>query len=260
MKSMTAPTLRIQRVTTTLRNQVVERLRWAICEQQLPQGARLIERQLCEMLGVSRTLVREALRELEAEGLVTSVPHRGPSVAVLDRETAKGIYEVRAVLEALAGRLFVERATAEDRRRLVKAAAVLDRARDRGDIALQLRATAGFYEVLFAGARNEVIAATLRPLSGRIHMLRARSMATAGRKVESKREMDAIVAAAQGDDPDQAWASCLRHVQQAALCALQSFPDDIVPAAETKAPAHRAGKPAKPAAQSVDIKSSEGIP
>lgn len=220
---MTAPVLRIQRVTTTLRNQVVERLRWAICEQQFPQGSRLIERQLCEMLGVSRTLVREALRELEAEGLVTSVPHRGPSVAVLDRETAKSIYEVRAVLEALAGRLFVERATAEDRRRLVKAAAVLDRARERGDIAAHLNATMAFYEVLFAGARNEVIPATLRPLSGRIHMLRARSIASPGRQTESKQEMDAIVAGALSGDPAQAWAACLQHVQRAAERALESY-------------------------------------
>ncbi|MEJ1979135.1 MAG: GntR family transcriptional regulator [Acetobacteraceae bacterium] len=237
---MTDQPLRIERVTTTLRNQVVERLRWAICEQQFPPGARLIERQLCEMLGVSRTLIREALRELEAEGLVTSVPHRGPSVAVLDRETAKGIYEVRAVLEALAGRLFVERATGEDRRRLAKAAAALDRARERDDIAAQLGATARFYEILFAGARNDVIAATLRPLSGRIHMLRARSMARPGRRDESKREMDAILAATQSNDPQQAWDACLAHVQQAAARALQSFGEEAaLPTPRSLHPARR---------------------
>src|SRR5208282_2451097 len=108
---MRASGLLITRLPVPLRNRVVERLRVAIREQLLPEGSRLVERQLCEMLGVSRTLVREALRQLEAEGLVTIIPHRGPSVARLDRATVKGIYEVRGVLEALAGRLFVERAT-----------------------------------------------------------------------------------------------------------------------------------------------------
>jgi len=79
--------LLITRKPVPLRNEVIERLRSAICKQLLPQGSRLIERQLCEMLGVSRTLVREALRQLEAEGLVTIIPNRGPSVAVLDKGT-----------------------------------------------------------------------------------------------------------------------------------------------------------------------------
>ena len=105
----------------TLRTQVVDRLRTAICDQRLPQGSRLIERQLCELLGVSRTLVREALRQLEAEGFVVGNPRTGPSVARLDRETVRGIYEVRAALEALAGKLFVERATEADRLRLREA-------------------------------------------------------------------------------------------------------------------------------------------
>jgi len=223
---MRASGLLITRLPVPLRNRVVERLRLAIREQLLPEGSRLVERQLCEMLGVSRTLVREALRQLEAEGLVTIVPHRGPSVARLDRATVKGIYEVRGVLEALAGRLFVERATAADRRRLAEAFAGFERAHAAHDSAASLRETSRFYNVLFAGARNPVIPATLRPLSGRIHLLRARSFAMPGRKEESYREMKAILEAALGHHPQQAWSCCLLHVENAARYALNSFEDE----------------------------------
>jgi GntR family transcriptional regulator, trigonelline degradation regulator len=218
--------LLVKRDATPLRGRVVERLRMAICTQRLPQGSRLIERELCEMLGVSRTLVREALRQLEAEGLVTSIAHRGPSVAVLDRETAAGIYEVRAVLEALAGRLFVERAKPEHKERLKAALAAMMRAEEQGDIPRGLRGTGQFYEALFAGAGNDVIATTLRPLSGRIYLLRVRSMAMPGRREESLREMQAILDAALSSDPQSAWDACHRHVQTASACALQSFDEE----------------------------------
>jgi GntR family transcriptional regulator, trigonelline degradation regulator len=213
----------VKRNTTPLRSRVVERLRTAISTQHLLQGSRLVERELCEMLGVSRTLVREALRQLEAEGLVTSIAHRGPSVAVLDRDTAAGIYEVRAVLEALAGKLFVERAGPEHKQRLKTALAAMLRANEQGDIARGLRGTGQFYDALFAGARNDSIAAILRPLSGRIYLLRARSMAMPGRREESLREMQAILDAALSSDPQSAWDTCLRHVQNASAYALQSF-------------------------------------
>jgi len=215
--------LLIKRDTVPLRNKVVERLRSAICDQRLPQGSRLIERELCEMLGVSRTLVREALRQLEAEGLVTIIAHRGPAVAVLDRKTAASIYEVRAVLEALAGQLFVERAGEEHKRQLKSALAAMMDADHRGDAAGGLRGTAQFYEALFAGARNEVIAAILRPLGGRIHLLRARSLSMPGRRAESLWEMREILEAVQSNDANKAWEACFKHVQNASSWALQSF-------------------------------------
>jgi len=215
--------LLIKRDTVPLRNKVVERLRSAICDQRLPQGSRLIERELCSMLGVSRTLVREALRQLEAEGLVSIIAHRGPAVATLDRDTAASIYEVRAVLEALAGRLFVERATDEHKRRLKSALSTMIDADRRGDAAGGLRGTARFYDALFAGARNDVIAAILRPLGGRIHLLRARSMSMPGRRSESLREMRAILEAVLSNDAHKAWEACFKHVQNASLWALESF-------------------------------------
>src|ERR1700678_320881 len=89
---------RVLRPISTLRQQVIEGLRLCISDLTFRPGDRLIERELCEMLGVSRTLIREALSQLVAEGLVQIIPHKGPIVAVMTADEARGLYEVRAVL------------------------------------------------------------------------------------------------------------------------------------------------------------------
>src|SRR5712664_797102 len=86
----------------TLRHQVEHVLRQQIMSGRFAPGARLIERELCETLGVSRTSVREALRKLEAEKLVSSVPHKGPMVAVISRKEAAELYAIRGLMEGFA--------------------------------------------------------------------------------------------------------------------------------------------------------------
>jgi DNA-binding GntR family transcriptional regulator len=99
----------------------------------------------------------------------------------------------------------------------------MTQAHARNDIPAGLRGTAQFYEVLFAGAGNEVIAATLRPLSGRIYLLRARSMSFPGRRAEALQEMHEILDAALGENPVLAWDRCHMHVQNACRYAIQSL-------------------------------------
>src|SRR5262249_30143213 len=101
-----------------LRDQVVGNLRNAIINGQLAPGARLIERQMCELLGVSRTLVREALRQLEAEGWIRILPNRGPVVISMTPEEVRELYEVRAALEGIAAFRAAERVTPEQLDRL----------------------------------------------------------------------------------------------------------------------------------------------
>ena len=98
-------TLRIEDVPT-VRSMVAQKLREAIMSGTFKPGQRLVERELCEMTGVSRPSIREALRLLEADGLVTTVAHRGPVVSTISLEEAKQIYAARAVLEGFAGREF----------------------------------------------------------------------------------------------------------------------------------------------------------
>jgi DNA-binding GntR family transcriptional regulator len=109
-------------------------LRAAISAGQYLPGERLVERVLCERYGVSRTVVREALRHLEAEGLVTIVPNRGPVVTVLSYEDAAALFEVRAALEALASEAFADRATSEERDALRKSCDTVAEAFEEGSI------------------------------------------------------------------------------------------------------------------------------
>lgn len=75
---------RSQNTPTTVQSQTVDRLREAIVDQHFRPNDRLVESELCKQMGISRSLLREALRHLEGEKLVTTVPNRGPSVTAID--------------------------------------------------------------------------------------------------------------------------------------------------------------------------------
>ena len=107
-----------------IRDQIADILRSAIVKLEFEPGQVLVERNLCEMTQASRPSVREALRQLEAEGLVESHNGRGTIVRVISAEEAAQVYEVRAELEGLAARLFTERATGDQRAALVLTTAV----------------------------------------------------------------------------------------------------------------------------------------
>jgi DNA-binding transcriptional regulator YhcF (GntR family) len=94
-----------------VRDRAVDALRQAILDGVLEPGRRLTERELTGLTGMSRTFVREALRRLQAEGLVEQSPSRGLRVTLPTAEETEHIYEIRAELEQLAVRLFVGRAS-----------------------------------------------------------------------------------------------------------------------------------------------------
>lgn len=214
----------VVRSVATLRQQVIDGLRACISDLTFKPGDRLIERELCEMLGVSRTLVREALSQLVAEGLVQIIPHKGPIVSVMTADEARGLYEVRAVLEALAGRQFTERATDEQRVALKEAFNALALIRDmqgQEGIMLFLKQKARFYDVMLEGAGNPVLMEMLRLVHTRVMMLRATTLSQEGRLPQSYDEIATIVDAVMRHDADAAAAACKRHVEQAERLAVQ---------------------------------------
>jgi DNA-binding GntR family transcriptional regulator len=213
----------IIRPAATLRQQVIEGLRGCITDLTFRPGDRLVERELCEMLGVSRTLVREALSQLVAEGLVQNIPHKGPIVATIGLTEAKGLYEVRAQLEGLAGRRFTQHATPEQRAEL---AAVLEKLKAFGPdapILEFLKVKSGFYDILLAGAGNPVLTEMLRIIHTRVMMLRATTLGHPGRLKQSYDEISAIVEAVKHNDQEGAALACQRHVQQAERLALMTL-------------------------------------
>ncbi|WP_374653537.1 GntR family transcriptional regulator [Dongia sp.] len=212
--------LRVPRPNVTLRQQVLDVLRRAILDFHFKPGDRLIERELCEMVGVSRTSVREALRHLESEGLVENQPNRGPAVARVAPETALQFYEVREALEGLAARLFTARATVKQVQDLQAALDRLTAAFATQDKRLIIAETTGFYTVLLDGCGNDIIRNMIQSLQARIQFLRATSMSQPGRAPGSLAEMNAIVSAVCRRDPDAAAAAATEHVRRARDAAL----------------------------------------
>jgi DNA-binding GntR family transcriptional regulator len=196
---MSLPSLEIQRHAAPLRQQVLERLRAAIIAGQLAPGQRLIERELTEMTGVSRTVVREVLRQLESEGLVAIIPHKGPVVRELSANEARDLYTIRGALEGIAARLFVEHAGAVQMKQLSAALEVVVEAYRDGDAERILSTKNAFYAVLFEGAASEVLSGMLATLHARIWRWRALGLShparSAQRPGESIEGMKAIVAA-----------------------------------------------------------------
>ncbi|HXG28009.1 MAG TPA: GntR family transcriptional regulator [Nevskiales bacterium] len=223
--------LKIDRSVKTLRELTLEKMRDAIFRLYFKPGERLVERTLCDQLGVSRSVVREVLRHLEAEGLVETVPHQGPIVARLDADKTAQIYELRALLESHAARACAERADDATVARLGAAVERMAQAFAAGDSTGIREATTTFYEELFAGSGKAVAWDIVQSLNARINHLRAMTISTPGRYQASFAEIMEIYEAVKRRDPDAAYAASARHVQNAAAIAMRLLAE-IDPARE----------------------------
>lgn len=215
--------LRVTRDQPTLREMVLDKLRHAIMSFQLMPGDRLVERDLCDRLGVSRTSVREALRHLEAEGLVEHIGNRGPRVAVITLEDARDIYELRCVLESMVVQLFTQKANRRQMAELDQVWEALKETLREGDTHAIVAAVSDFYGVLYDGAGNRVAGQFLSQLQARINYLRATSMSQKERYRESFREMTRIVDAIKARDPVAAHEACVEHIRAASKTALAAL-------------------------------------
>jgi len=217
---------RIPREEISLRERATVALRTAILEGGFAPGQKLSERELCERLDVSRSCVRESLQHLQAEGLITLVPHRGPEVTTITPDEVRNIYAVRGSLETLAVRGFVTRATAAQKhalRRHVTALAEPAVARDRVAV-LNLKNL--FYDELIAGCGNPVAGQMLRQLNNRVTVLRRVSMGRPGRLPDTLKELDALVSAIEAGDEDGAARLCAEHIRQALANVLRNMGED----------------------------------
>jgi DNA-binding GntR family transcriptional regulator len=212
-------TLRIEDVPT-VRAIVAQKLREAIMSGTLKPGQRLVERELCEMMGVSRPSIREALRHLEADGLVNTVPHRGPVVSTISLEEARQLYDARAVLEGFAGRECARLRDPDVVHRIGDALTRLKAAAAKQDLVGCLEAKTDFYGALIGGCRNSFVQRMLKPLHDRITLLRITSMSQPKRINKSLREVTAIWRAIQSGDEELAERCCVDHVKAAAVAAL----------------------------------------
>ncbi len=213
--------INIERQAAPLRQQVLEALRRAIVSGQLAPGQRLTERALIEMLAVSRTVIREALRQLEAEGLIEIIPNKGPVVRQLSAAEAKDLYRIRAVLEGLAARLFAENATDAMVAELALALKDVERAYQGSDGGLALDAKTKFYDLLYTGGASETLASMLAVVQARVWRWRAVGLThpkrAHDRLNESVENLSALIRAIENRDGEVAEQIARKEVGKAAV-------------------------------------------
>ena len=138
-----------------LRDVVFNTLRQAIFRGELKPGERLMEIQLANKLGVSRTPIREAIRKLELEGLVLMIPRRGAEVAEITEKSLRDVLEVRGALEELAVDLACDRITNEDIQNLKEAAKEFEAALQGGDVTEYAEADVKFHDIIYHATDNQ---------------------------------------------------------------------------------------------------------
>ncbi|MGB6102857.1 MAG: GntR family transcriptional regulator [Pusillimonas sp.] len=217
---------RATRIAAPLRQSVVENLRNAIAVGRFRAGERLVERDLCELTGVSRTLIREALRQLESEGLITVRPNRGPVVTILSAEQARNIYQVRRELEGLTAQLFVINASPGERSALKTAFKQLEATSASEDRRARLLAKTAFYDRLIAGAHNDVLGEMLTLMNSRVTLLRTTSMQYKDRWKASIKELKSLIQAIDDNDHSAARTAAEQHVFNAGQAALSVLSEE----------------------------------
>ena len=208
--------VRVSRDQTLLKERAADSMREAIMTGAFAPGQKLVERELCEQLGVSRSCVREALQHLQSEGLIKIIPHKGPEVAAISREEVVQLYAVRRKLEGLVGASFCANATPEQKDQLRYKVKQISSYLDQPDSPDLLRLKNEFYAILIAGAGNDFAGAILRQLNNRVTILRRISMAQPGRLADTIEELEAIVAAIDAGDPALVERLCEEHVLNSA--------------------------------------------
>ncbi len=210
----------LQEPQVSLRSRIIELLRRAIETGVLEPGARLVERELCEQLKVSRTSLREALGELQAEGILTYSPTRRLSVSVISPADAENAYRIRGTLEALVVEQFIEKASEDEFAALIKEGDRLKAAYRSGNVDRMLVAKRAFYDRICSGAQNAIAFDIINRLVLRTSGLRRHSLLRVERQQQSIEEVDTLLSAVTRRDIVAALQAALQNVANSAKSAL----------------------------------------
>ncbi|MDR3270718.1 MAG: GntR family transcriptional regulator [Peptococcaceae bacterium] len=196
-----------------LREIVFDALREAIIGGDLSPGERLMEVQLADELGVSRTPVREAIRKLELEGFVIMVPRKGAYVAGVSLKDVADVFEVRSALESLAAGLAAERVSDEEIEQMER---LVYWAEDKDPSLEQiLQMDINFHALVYKASRNQWLAQILENLREQIQRFRSTSLAVPGRGKEALLEHRSIIEAIASHQVAEAQELAAAHIAEA---------------------------------------------
>ena len=196
----------------TLHVDVTERLRDMIVENELALGERIDEKSLCELMQISRTPLREALKVLAFEGLVELLPNRGARVRKMSAREVEELFEVASGLERMAAELAAERATDAELAELRRMHESMERCFSSGRRSDYFRLNQRIHNSVIVFARNKVLAESHAVLMTRIRRARYQAIMSQSRWDESVREHDELLRALENRDARRAGEVLQRHV------------------------------------------------
>lgn len=206
-----------------LREIVFETLRKAILEGTLKPGERLMEVQLAEDMGVSRTPVREAIRKLELEGLVLMIPRKGAYVSGISSKDIADVFEVRASLEALAAGLAAERITDQELEELNNFMVQVTINAKVGDIEKVVQSDTNFHEQIYHASRNNRLVQIINNLRDQIQRFRSASLSHPGRIKETLQEHKNLLEAISDRDIETARILAQEHIENAESIMMEAL-------------------------------------
>jgi DNA-binding GntR family transcriptional regulator len=183
-----------------LHEQVAQRLRQMLVENRILPGAKLNERELAQVLQVSRTPLREAIKMLAAEGLVELLPNRGAIAVSLSEADVLNTFEVMAGLEGLSGELAAQRITDEELAEIKAMQFEMMAAYTRRDLSNYYRINAQIHSAINAAAKNPVLTATYNQVNARLQALRFRSNQDGEKWKRAMKEHEKMIEALQARD------------------------------------------------------------
>lgn len=198
-----------------VRELVLERLREAILNRTLKPGDRVVEAELAQVFNVSRTPVREALRVLEAEGLLRRIPRKGLFVRGITREDVVEIYSIRIALESLAVSIAVERITPVEISRLAKLVDQMKKYTESKESDKLFSVCQEFNDILVRASRMPRLIKLVKVYMEYLEQFRAISMAKHERQVAALREHEEILRAVVNRNPQEAEMAVKRHLRGA---------------------------------------------
>lgn len=206
-----------------IREEVFTMLRQAILTGKLQPGDRLVERELAEQLGVSRTPVREALRKLELENLVTHIPRKGVVVSEISKKDVIDIFDIRASLEGLASRLAAQKATKEDLHDLREMVAEMSEATANNDSERLNEIHDEFHRKLFDIADSPRLIQMINSLIDYISRFTKTGYAIPGRSSAAMHEHMELLESLEGKDSARAETLAESHIRNSKAAVLKQY-------------------------------------
>ena len=195
-----------------LRDVVFNTLRQAILRGELKPGERLMEIQLANKLGVSRTPIREAIRKLELEGLVLMIPRKGAEVADITEQSLRDVLEVRKALEELAVQLTCDKITKEQIRELEQAAEQFKKTLKSNDITEIAEADVRFHDIIYLATDNQKLILLLNNLREQMYRYRIEYLKRADKYSQLLAEHEEIIRRIEKKQKKEAAEIVCKHI------------------------------------------------